>query len=103
MLTHLTPKGFVRWYTIQLLLEPAEHGPFLQVAVERFDLANPITGASFPNTIPQESLPCQPDVELVEWHGNIAEKLRLEANASSRLEEPFGRPIREYIRHRHFS
>ena len=76
--------GFVRWYTLQLLLEPAEHGPCLKVAVERFDLRNPITGASFPNTIPQESLPCQPDVEMVEWYENIAEKL--EADASNRLE-----------------
>ena len=75
------------------------------MAVERFDLTNPITGTSFPSTIPQESLPCQPDVELVEWHENIAEKLMLEANASNRLEPTlrFGQPIREYIRHRHLS
>ena len=71
------------------------------MAVERFDLTNPITGASFPDTIPQESLPCQPDVELVEWHENIAKNLMLEANASNRLEPTlrFERPIRDYIRH----
>ncbi len=79
----LTPAGFVRWQTVQLLLEPEEHVPFLQEAVKRFDLTNPADGAPFPSILPKESLPCQPDMEMVEWHENVAEKLMLEAQASA--------------------
>lgn len=79
----LTPAGFVRWQTVQLLLEPEEHVPFLQEAVKRFDLTNPADGAPFPSILPKESLPCQPDLEMVEWHENVAEKLMLEAQASA--------------------
>lgn len=79
----LTPAGFVRWQTVQLLLEPEEHVPFLQEAVKRFDLTNPADGAPFPSILPKESLPCQPDIEMVEWHETVAEKLMLEAQASA--------------------
>lgn len=79
----LTPAGFVRWQTVQLLLEPEEHVPFLQEAVKRFDLTNPVDGTPFPSILPKESLPCQPDAEMVEWHENVAEKLMLEAQASA--------------------
>ena len=79
----LTPAGFVRWQTVQLLLEPEEHVPFLQNAVKRFDLTNPADGAPFPSILPKESLPFEPDTEMVEWHENVAEKLMLEAQASA--------------------
>ncbi|KAL9137037.1 MAG: hypothetical protein Q9175_001747 [Cornicularia normoerica] len=79
----LTPAGFVRWQTVQLLLEPEEHVPFLQEAVKRFDLMNPADGAPFPSILPKQSLPCQPDMEMVEWHEIVAEKLMLEAQASA--------------------
>ena len=79
----LTPAGFVRWQTVQLLLEPEEHVPFLQEAVKRFDLTNPADGAPFPSILPKESLPCEPDIEMVEWHENVADKLMLEAQASA--------------------
>ncbi|CAF9938419.1 MAG: hypothetical protein ALECFALPRED_007688 [Alectoria fallacina] len=79
----LTPAGFVRWQTVQLLLEPEEHVPFLQEAVKRFDLTNPVDGAPFPSILPKESLPCQPDMVMVEWHESVAEKLMLEAQASA--------------------
>lgn len=75
----LTPAGFVRWQTIQLLLDPEQHVPFLQEAVKRFDLTNPADGSSFPNLLSKESLPHQPDIDYVEWYEDIAEKLRLEA------------------------
>ena len=73
----------MRWQTIQLLLEPGDHVPLLQEAVKRFDLTNPVDGRSFPNVLPKESLPCQPDMEMLEWHKNIAERLRLEMTAST--------------------
>lgn len=79
----LTPAGFVRWQTVQLLLEPEEHVPFLQEAVKRFDLTNPADGVPFPSILPKESLPCEPDMEMVGWHENVAEKLMLEAQESA--------------------
>lgn len=78
----LTPQGFVRWQTIQLLLLPEEHVPCLQAAVKRFEITNPGDGGPFPKILPEEALPCKPDLEMIQWHENVAEKLRLEAQAS---------------------
>ena len=78
----LTPAGFVKWQIIQLLIEPETHGPFLQRAVKRFNLRNPIDGTSFPSILPKECLPSQPDMKTVEWHKNISEKLMMEDQAS---------------------
>lgn len=77
----LTPQGFVRWQTVQLLLLPDEHVPFLQAAVKRFDITNPGDGVPFPKILPREALPNEPDLEMIQWHENVAEKLRLEAQA----------------------
>lgn len=86
----LTPKGFVRWQTIQLLLEPEEHVPFLQAAVKRFEIANPENGIPFPKFLPCEALPSKPDLEMVQWYNGVAEKLRLEAQADQGLSKPAG-------------
>ena len=77
----LTLQGFVRWQTIQLLLLPEEHVPCLQAAVKRFEITNPEDGAPFPKILPKEALPNKPDLEMIQWHENVAEKLRLEAQA----------------------
>ncbi|KAL9124587.1 MAG: hypothetical protein Q9217_006092 [Psora testacea] len=78
----LTPQGFVRWQTVQLLLGPEEHVPFLQEAVKRFDLTNPTDGEPFPSILPRDALPSKPDQEMSEWHDAVSEKLMLEAQAS---------------------
>lgn len=79
----LTPQGFVRWQTVQLLLEPEEHVSFLQNAVKRFEITNPVDGALFPSILPKEALPNQPDPDMLEWHQSVSEKLMLEAQASA--------------------
>ncbi|KAK4692343.1 hypothetical protein P7C71_g4841, partial [Lecanoromycetidae sp. Uapishka_2] len=79
----LTPQGFVRWQTVQLLLEPEEHVPFLQNAVKRFEITNPVDGAPFPSLLPKEALPNEPDPDMLEWHQSVSEKLKLEAQASA--------------------
>ena len=79
----LTPQGFVRWQTVQLLLEPAEHVPFLQNAVKRLDIINPADGRPFLNVLPKEVLPARPDPQMIEWYATVSEKLRLEAQASA--------------------
>lgn len=70
----------MRFQTIQLLLDPEDHGYFLQEAVRRFELTNPVSGALFPSKLPKESLPCQPDKEMVDWYNSVAEKLNSEAS-----------------------
>ena len=84
----LTPQGFVRWQTVQLLLGPEEHVPFLQEAVKRFDLLHPADGIPFPSILPRETLPTQPDPELSEWHDAVKQKLMLEAQASATRDLP---------------
>ena len=75
----LTPRGFVRWQTIQLLLDPEEHVPYLQEAVASFDIKNPTTGALFPKDIPRKAFPMKPDENMTEWHNDVFERLKREA------------------------
>ncbi|KAL9041558.1 MAG: hypothetical protein Q9180_001200 [Flavoplaca navasiana] len=75
----LTIQGFIRFQTIQLLLEPDLHASFLQNAVKRLDLINPADGLPFPNRLPRNALPSRPDPEVVSWHGGVAENLRIES------------------------
>lgn len=84
----LTPQGFVRWQTVQLLLQPEDHVPFLQAAVKRFEITNPGDGAPFPKILPKEALPNKPDLDMIQWHENVAEKLRIEAQAYQGRGEP---------------
>ncbi|KAL6713903.1 hypothetical protein ACLMJK_008397 [Lecanora helva] len=84
----LTPQGFVRWQTVQLLLGPEEHVPFLQEAVKRFELLNPSDGVPFPSILPKEAFPTQADPELSEWHDSVTQKLMLEAQASAARDLP---------------
>ena len=78
----LTTKGFVRWQSIELLLGPEEHVPFIQHAVRNFAIKNPDTGESFPVDLPTESFPQHPDPEIEKWHTRCAERLRLRAAGS---------------------
>lgn len=84
----LTPQGFVRWQTVQLLLGPQEQVPFLQEAVKRFELKNAGNQGPFPRILPKESLPQQPDREMTEWHASVGNELRHEAEASQHPQRP---------------
>ncbi|KAL8924170.1 MAG: hypothetical protein Q9172_002792 [Xanthocarpia lactea] len=86
----LTIQGFVRWQTVQLLLEPDEHAAFLQNAVKRLDIINPLDGTPFPDRLPREALPSRPDPEMIQWHGGVAENLRLESHHSDLRGLPMG-------------
>ncbi|KAF7592135.1 hypothetical protein BBP40_000683, partial [Aspergillus hancockii] len=59
----LQPNGFVRWQTIQLLLDPDEHSRWLQNAVELWDIETP-NGGTFPKLIPRDAFPAEPDPEM---------------------------------------
>ena len=78
----LTPQGFVKWQMVQLLLEPGEHVPFLQQAVKRFELVDPVDGTRFPRLLPREALPDEPDESMIRWHENVSDRLLLEAEAT---------------------
>ncbi|KAI9372120.1 major facilitator superfamily domain-containing protein [Aspergillus egyptiacus] len=73
----LQPHGFVRWQTIQLLLDPDEHVAYLQNAVERWNIFSP-TGAVFPKSIPREAFPAEPDPEMVLWHQTVSQKFEFD-------------------------
>ncbi|KAF2469192.1 uncharacterized protein BDR25DRAFT_51725 [Lindgomyces ingoldianus] len=75
----LKKKGFVTWQTIQLLLGPEEHVPFLQKAVQQFDVVDPETGNLFPKILPKECFPDRPDDAMEAWYQGVAERLKREA------------------------
>ncbi|EOA86536.1 uncharacterized protein SETTUDRAFT_30869 [Exserohilum turcica Et28A] len=75
----LKKQGFVTWQTIQLLLGPEEHVPFLQRAVELDDIPDPETGTFFPKILPKECFPDRPDDAMEAWYQNVAARLKKEA------------------------
>lgn len=75
----LTPKGFVRWESIQILLAPDEHVPFIIHAVKNWHLTNPDTGEPFPEDISASSFPSEPDPEISVWIEACSDKLKKEA------------------------
>ena len=80
----LTAQGFVRWQTVQLLLGPEEHVPYLQEAVRKLELVNPGEGGPFPKVLPAECLPAHPDRDMLRWHESVGEKLRLESEGRAK-------------------
>ncbi|KAL8971245.1 MAG: hypothetical protein Q9183_001145 [Haloplaca sp. 2 TL-2023] len=77
----LTPHGFVKWQTAQVLLDPDEHVALLQNAVKRLEITNPADGIPFPYPLPREALPSRPDPEMVQWHQGIGEGMKLNVAA----------------------
>lgn len=75
----LKPRGFVTWQTIQILLGPEEHAPFIQNALKAYDVIDPVTKTPFPKTIPRTCFPPHPDPIMVKWHEKVTERLRIQA------------------------
>lgn len=88
----LTPRGFVRWESIETLLGPEEHVPFLQAAVRNFGIKHPDTGEPFPVDLPKEAFPLKADPEIERWHNECAEKLRRQASPPDESDRKFVRP-----------
>lgn len=80
----LTKSGFVRWQSIEILLGPDEHVPFMQTAIRNFPIKDPDTNELFPKDLPAEVFPHRPDPELLKWHIACAEKLHRAAGTESR-------------------
>ncbi|ATY62066.1 hydroxyproline-rich glyco DZ-HRGP [Cordyceps militaris] len=81
----LTPRGFSRWESVEILLGPEEHVPFLQFAVKNWNLRHPETGECFPTDLPADVFPSEADEEVDLWHKACGERLTREAA---------GRPVR---------
>jgi hypothetical protein len=75
----LKKEGFVIWQTIQLLLGPEEHVPFIQKTVAQYDVVDPETGALFPKVLPNQCFPDKPDDAMETWYESVAARLRKEA------------------------
>ncbi|KKK21620.1 hypothetical protein ARAM_006736 [Aspergillus rambellii] len=73
----LQPHGFVRWQTIQLLLDPDEHVRYLQKAVDRWNIYSQ-AGTPFPKSIPREAFPAQPDPEMIQWHETVSQQFEFD-------------------------
>ncbi|CAM1504724.1 Fc.00g023150.m01.CDS01 [Cosmosporella sp. VM-42] len=80
----LTPRGFSRWESLEILLGPEEHVPFMQFAVKNWQLKHPETGQDFPQDLPKEMFPTEPDEQVDRWHKSCADKLRKEAAAKEK-------------------
>ncbi|PHH82628.1 hypothetical protein CDD82_5354 [Ophiocordyceps australis] len=72
----LTFRGFSRWESLEILLGPEEHVPFLQHAARNWGLKHPDTGAPFPAELPSSVFPREADAEVDRWHKACADKLR---------------------------
>lgn len=75
----LTPRGFSRWESVEILLGPEEHVPFIQYAVKHWALRHPETGQTFPPDLPASVFPAQPDQLVDRWHKQCADQMRDEA------------------------
>lgn len=72
-------QGFVTWQTVQLLLGPDQHVPFLQRAVQKHDVVDPETGNVFPKILPRQCFPERPDAAMEAWYEGVANRLKREA------------------------
>lgn len=82
----LTYRGFSRWESLEILLGPEEHVPFLQYAVQNWNLKHPETGEAFPTDLPANCFPAQADQEVDRWHKAVAAELRTAAASSAKDE-----------------
>ncbi|ODA79445.1 hypothetical protein RJ55_05038 [Drechmeria coniospora] len=88
----LTFRGFSRWESLEILLGPEEHVPFLQYAVRNWALKHPDTGEPFPSHLPVDVFPSRPDTEVDRWHKSCADRLKSEAASSAEDAPPSPKP-----------
>jgi hypothetical protein len=68
-------------------LDPAEHVPYIQAALRKFDVIDSKTGKSFPKDLPADVCPKKPDPNLIRWHDNAIAELANEANGNTADQE----------------
>lgn len=65
------------------MLGPAEHVPFIQNALQVFDVRDPDTDVPFPKYIPSSAFPSVPDPVMTKWHTDVSDRLRRDAREAS--------------------
>ena len=75
------------WQTIQLLLGPQEHVPYIQAALRAYDVVDPVTKSTFPKSISPACFPTHADPEMEKWHDSVTDRLRGEAEDAAADEE----------------
>ncbi|RCI08075.1 hypothetical protein L249_7799 [Ophiocordyceps polyrhachis-furcata BCC 54312] len=93
----LTLRGFSRWQSLEILLGPEEHVPYMQYAVRNWSLKHPETGDVFPPDLPSDVFPNETDAEVDDWHKSVAEKLRSDADSSAPRQQQ-AEPKFSYVR-----
>ncbi|KAI0434955.1 hypothetical protein F5Y09DRAFT_156643 [Xylaria sp. FL1042] len=92
----LTLRGFVRWESLQILLGPEEHVPYLQYAVANWNLKHPYTGDVFPADLPATAFPSVCDPAVDEWHRACGRRLREAATPTTTPNEEDEQPPRRH-------
>ncbi|MCJ1420156.1 hypothetical protein MMC32_006513 [Xylographa parallela] len=82
----LTPEGFVRWQTIQILLGPKEHVSLLQEALKTLEIKDPIDRQPFPKILPRSAFPAEADPEMTKWHDMTLGRLQTEEKGQGTIE-----------------
>ncbi|KAJ2893247.1 hypothetical protein MKZ38_008861 [Zalerion maritima] len=98
----LTLAGFVKWQSMQLLVDPAENVPVLQKAVKEYGLRNPDTGEPFPTELPRSCLPAEPDPKTCQWEDRCGDELRKQSRRPS-YADTYGAQSKTYPPHPHMS
>ncbi|KAI9172245.1 hypothetical protein HJFPF1_01742 [Paramyrothecium foliicola] len=91
----LTFRGFSRWESLEILLGPEEHVPFMQFAVKNWALKHPETGEAFPADLPKDVFPAVADADVDRWHQSCAQKLRTEAAVKNETPQTKPEPVPE--------
>lgn len=65
----------MRWQSIETLLGPDEHVPYLQFALENFEIMRTDGTTRFPPTLPAECLPNKADDQVMRWHEDCSKRL----------------------------
>lgn len=82
----LSLKGFSRWESLEILLGPEEHVPFIQYAVKNWNLRHPVSGEAFPADLPSDVFPAHADADVDKWHSRCADRLWQEATTERAAE-----------------
>ena len=65
----------MRWQSIETLLGPDEHVPYLQFALKNFEIMRADGTTRFPPTLPAECLPSKADDQVMRWHEDCSKRL----------------------------
>ncbi|MCJ1391828.1 hypothetical protein MMC18_004695 [Xylographa bjoerkii] len=91
----LTPEGFVRWQTIQILLGPKEHVQFLQEALKTLEIRDPTDRQPFPKILPRTAFPAEADPGMTKWHDMTLGRIQTEEKIQGKIEHGGSKTVAE--------